>query len=52
MRSQYAQRYNVPQFAQIASSHAGITLGEDGATHQTMEDIALMRAIPEMVVLN
>ena len=36
----------------LASSHAGITLGEDGATHQTMEDIALMRAIPGMVVLN
>ena len=36
----------------IASSHAGITLGEDGATHQTMEDIALMRARPGMVVLN
>ena len=36
----------------IASSHAGITLGEDGATHQTMEDIALMRALPEMVVIN
>ena len=36
----------------IASSHAGITLGEDGATHQTMEDIALMRAVPGMVVLN
>jgi len=35
----------------IASSHAGITLGEDGATHQTMEDIALMRALPHMVVL-
>ena len=35
----------------IASSHAGITLGEDGATHQTMEDIALMRALPDMVVL-
>jgi len=35
----------------IASSHAGITLGEDGATHQTMEDMALMRALPEMVVL-
>lgn len=35
----------------LASSHAGITLGEDGATHQTMEDIALMRAIPGMVVL-
>lgn len=36
----------------LASSHAGITLGEDGATHQTMEDIALMRAIPGMVVIN
>ncbi|MCQ2184579.1 MAG: transketolase family protein [Bacteroidales bacterium] len=36
----------------IASSHAGITLGEDGATHQTMEDIALMRALPNMVVIN
>jgi transketolase len=36
----------------IAASHAGITLGEDGATHQTMEDIALMRALPGMVVLN
>ena len=36
----------------IASSHAGITLGEDGATHQTMEDMALMRALPGMVVLN
>jgi len=36
----------------IASSHAGITLGEDGATHQTMEDLALMRALPGMVILN
>lgn len=36
----------------IASSHSGITLGEDGATHQTMEDIALMRALPNMVVIN
>ena len=36
----------------IAASHAGITLGEDGATHQTMEDSALMRALPGMVVLN
>lgn len=35
----------------IASSHAGITLGEDGATHQTMEDIALMRALPGMAVI-
>ena len=36
----------------LASSHAGLTLGEDGATHQTMEDIALMRAIPGMTVIN
>lgn len=36
----------------IASSHAGITLGEDGATHQTMEDVALMRALPGMTVIN
>jgi len=35
----------------VASSHAGITLGEDGATHQTMEDIALMRALPGMAVV-
>src|SRR5574344_702224 len=35
----------------IASSHAGITLGEDGATHQTMEDLALMRALPGMTVI-
>ena len=36
----------------VCASHAGITLGEDGATHQTMEDIALMRALPSMVVIN
>ncbi len=36
----------------IAASHAGITLGEDGATHQTMEDIALTRALPHMAVVN
>ena len=36
----------------IAASHAGITLGEDGATHQTMEDISLMKVLPNMVVLN
>ena len=35
----------------IASSHAGITLGEDGATHQTMEDMALMRALPGVAVV-
>ena len=36
----------------IAGSHAGISTGEDGATHQCIEDIAIMRAIPGMVVLN
>ena len=35
----------------IAGSHAGISVGEDGATHQCCEDIALMRSIPGMVVL-
>ena len=35
----------------LASSHAGVTLGEDGATHQAMEDVALMRALPNMTVL-
>ncbi|MBR5908261.1 MAG: transketolase family protein [Bacteroidales bacterium] len=36
----------------IAASHAGITLGEDGATHQILEDIGLMRMLPSMVVIN
>ena len=36
----------------IAGSHAGISVGEDGATHQCCEDIALMRTVPGMVVLN
>ncbi|MDR1245886.1 MAG: transketolase family protein [Clostridiales Family XIII bacterium] len=36
----------------ICATHAGITVGEDGASHQTFEDIALMRAIPGMTVLN
>ena len=36
----------------ICASHAGVTLGEDGATHQIMEDIGLMRMLPNMVVIN
>ena len=36
----------------ICATHAGITVGEDGARHQTFEDIALMRTIPGMTVLN
>ena len=36
----------------IGATHAGITVGEDGATHQCLEDIALMRSIPGMIVIN
>ena len=36
----------------ICASHAGLTLGEDGATHQILEDIGLMRMLPGMVVIN
>ena len=36
----------------IAVSHAGLTLGEDGATHQVLEDLAMMRALPGMTVIN
>lgn len=36
----------------ICASHAGISVGEDGATHQCVEDIALMRGIPGMIVVN
>jgi len=36
----------------ICASHAGITLGEDGATHQIMEDIGLMRMLPNLTVIN
>ncbi|ATW25928.1 transketolase family protein [Candidatus Formimonas warabiya] len=35
----------------IAATHAGITVGEDGASHQTVEDISLMRSIPHMTVI-
>ncbi len=36
----------------IAASHAGLTLGEDGATHQILEDIGLMKMLPNMTVIN
>lgn len=36
----------------VCATHAGITVGEDGASHQTFEDIALMRTIPGMTVIN
>ena len=36
----------------IAATHAGITVGEDGATHQCLEDLALMRTLPGMTVIN
>ena len=49
---QVRQSIAYPRFnVKIAASHAGITVGEDGATHQALEDIALMRALPGMTVL-
>lgn len=36
----------------IAATHAGLTVGEDGATHQSIEDLALMRTLPNMTVIN
>ncbi len=36
----------------IAATHAGLMVGEDGATHQALEDLSLMRSLPNMVVLN
>lgn len=36
----------------IAATHAGITVGEDGGSHQAIEDISLMRSIPNMVIIN
>lgn len=36
----------------VAATHAGITVGEDGASHQCLEDLSLMRTIPNMVVIN
>ena len=36
----------------ICASHAGLTLGEDGATHQILEDIGLMQMLPNMTVIN
>ena len=36
----------------IAATHAGITVGEDGASHQALEDISLMRSVPNMVVVS
>lgn len=36
----------------VCATHAGLTVGEDGATHQSVEDIALMRAIPNMKIIN
>ena len=36
----------------IAATHAGITVGEDGASHQSLEDISLMRSVPNMIVVS
>ena len=36
----------------ICASHAGLTLGEDGATHQILEDLGMMKMLPNMTVIN
>jgi len=36
----------------VAATHAGLTVGEDGASHQSIEDISIMRTLPNMVVIN
>ena len=36
----------------VCATHAGLTVGEDGASHQAIEDLALMRSIPNMTVIN
>ena len=36
----------------ICASHAGLTLGEDGATHQVLEDLGMMKMLPNMTVIN
>ena len=36
----------------ICASHAGVTLGEDGATHQVLEDLGMMKMLPHMTVIN
>ena len=36
----------------VCATHAGLTVGEDGASHQSIEDISLMRSIPNMIVIN
>lgn len=52
----YEQIRNTAAYAKIpiklCATHSGLSVGEDGATHQMLEDIALMRAIPQMVVLS
>lgn len=52
----YEQIRNTAAYSKIpvklCATHSGLSVGEDGATHQMLEDIALMRAIPKMVVLS
>lgn len=52
----YEQIRNTAAYAKVplklCATHSGLSVGEDGATHQMLEDIALMRAVPHMVVLS
>ena len=51
--SRSATRWGYPHLnVKIAATHAGLSVGEDGASHQCCEDIALMRTIPGMVILS
>ncbi len=53
VRSKVRNSIGYPKLnVKIGATHAGISVGEDGATHQCNEDIALMRTIPGMVVIN
>ena len=52
----YEQIRNTAAYSEIpiklCATHAGLSVGEDGATHQMLEDISLMRSVPKMVVLS
>lgn len=48
--SKFVQRLHNEQPVKIVGSHAGVSVGPDGATHQMLEDIALMRVLPNMIV--
>ena len=50
--TKYANLLPIQAKCKTCASHAGLTLGEDGATHQVLEDIGMMKMFPGMVVIN